>query len=108
MVEPFKRILVTPNTLTEASNLLGQHRDPEKSQLLETLRIFIDESCEIVVASAEAAKHRAIARLGLTDTALLCRVTRKTPLFTVDLELYLAASMVDPYSAINYRHFQDR
>ncbi len=79
VVSPYKRILLTPNTLTEASNLLGQHLEPERSRLLETLRIFIGESCEIVVASADAAADRDIPRLGLTDAALSCLVSRESP-----------------------------
>ena len=108
MVSGFKRVLVTPNTLTEASNLLGQHREPERSRLFKTLRILIGESHEVVVASAEAAGHPSFPRLGLTDAGLLGLVSRDTPLVTVDLDLYLAASRADPFSAVNYRHHQER
>ena len=108
MVSGFERVLVTPNTLTEASNLLGQHREPERSRLLTTLRILIDESHEVVVASADAAGHPSFPRLGLTDAGLLGLVSQDTPLVTVDLNLYLAASKADPASAVNYRHLQER
>ena len=108
MVSGFERVLVTPNTLTEASNLLGQHREPERSRLLATLRILIGESHEVVVASADAAGHPSFLRLGLTDAGLLGLVSQDTPLVTVDLDLYLAASKADPASAINYRHLQER
>ncbi len=107
IVSRFERILVTPNTLTEASNLLGQHREPERSRLLMTLRILIGESHEVVVASADAAGHPTYSRLGLTDAGLLGLVSRNTPLVTVDLDLYLAASAVEPSSAVNYRHLQE-
>ena len=108
MVSGFERVLVAPNTLTEASNLLGQHWDPDRSRLLETLRILIGKSHEIVVVSAEAARHPSFPRLGLTDAGLLGLVSRDTPLVTVDLDLYLAASAADPWSAVNYRHHQER
>lgn len=108
MVSGFERVLVTPNTLTEASNLLGQHREPERSRLFKTLRILIGESHEVVVASADAAGHPSFSRLGLTDAGLLGLVSRDTPLVTVDLDLYLAASRADPSSAVNYRHHQER
>ena len=107
MVSRFERVLVTPNTLTEASNLLGQHREPERSQLLTTLRVLIGESHEVVVASANAAGHPSFPRLGLTDAGLLGLVSRDTPLVTVDLDLYLAALAADPLSAFNYRHHQE-
>ena len=44
------RVFVTPNTLTETSNLLGQHKEPERSRLFEKLRVLIQESKEVVVA----------------------------------------------------------
>ena len=108
MVSGFERVLVTPNTLTEASNLLGQHREPERSRLLTTLRILIGESHEVVVVSADAARHPSFLRLGLTDAGLLGLVSQNTPLVTVDLDLYLAASKADPASAVNYRHLQEQ
>ena len=108
IVSGFERVLVTPNTLTEASNLLGQHREPERSRLLATLGILIDRSHEVVVAGAEAAAHPSFPRLGLTDAGLLGLVSRDTPLVTVDLDLYLAASAVDALSTVNYRHLQER
>ena len=36
MVSRPARVLVTPNTLTEASNLLAQHGEPERSQFFDT------------------------------------------------------------------------
>ena len=84
-------VYVTPNVLTEASNLLGQHLEPERSQLFETLRDLIQVSEEIVVASAVASRNSEFTRLGLADAALLELATRERPLLTVDLDLYLAA-----------------
>ena len=52
------RVFVTPNTLTEASNLLAQHREPDRSDLLGGLRALIEESEEIVVRSAERPRTR--------------------------------------------------
>ena len=46
-----EKIFVTPNTLTEASNLLAHHGEPERSRLLEYLRLLIERSEEIVVVS---------------------------------------------------------
>ena len=103
MVAPVRRLLVTPNTLTEASNLLAQHGEPERSLLLEGLRMLIEESDEVVVASAVAASNAQFRRLGLTDAALLEVVTPDTPLLTVDLDLYLAAAG-SPDSVINFEH----
>ena len=99
-------MIVTPNTLTEASNLLAQHADPERSKFFDTLRYTIENSHEVVVASVDASHNSAFNRLGLTDAALLEVVSSKTPLLTVDLELYLAALKKEPDSAMNFTHIQ--
>lgn len=100
------QILVTPNTLTEASNLLAHHEEPEKSRIFEVLRILIEEYEEIVVTSQIASRNREFRRLGLTDAVLLEVISNEKPLITVDLDLYLAAINREADSAINFRHYQ--
>ncbi|MCY3802592.1 MAG: hypothetical protein OXG46_13575 [Chloroflexi bacterium] len=98
--------LVTPNTLTEASNLLAQHKNPERTRLFNVLRLFIEDSKEVVVASVDAARNNSFNRLGLTDAALLEVVTTDTPLITVDVKLYLAALRKGPNTAVNFTYLQ--
>ena len=100
-------VYVTPNTLTETSNLLAQHADPERTRFFDKLRILIQESEEIVVASAQASSNSAFGRLGLTDAALLEIVTAEAPLLTVDLDLYLAALAKGEDVAVNFTHLRD-
>ena len=97
---------VTPNTLTEASNLLGQHGEPQRSQLLLKLRALIEQSTESVVASVDAVRHDLFPRLGLTDAALLEVVSADVPLLTVDLDLYVAALAGGNDAAINFNHWR--
>ena len=85
------KIFATPNTLTETSNLLGQHGEPERSRLFARFRSMIIESVEIVVASADASSNDAFGRLGLADAALLEVVSPENPLLTSDARLYLEA-----------------
>ena len=99
-------VRVTPNTLTEASNLLGQHGEPQRSRLLLKLRALIEQSPEIVVASVDAVRHGEFPRLGLTDAALLEVVSADAPLLTVDLDLYLAALASGDEAAINFNHWR--
>ena len=101
------RVNVTPNTLTEASNLLGQHGEPERSSFFDVLRNLIEINEEIVVASKTAAQNSAFNRLGLTDAVLLEIVSKSNPLVTTDLELYLAAEMREEGSAFNFWHYQE-
>ena len=101
-----ERVYVTPNTLTETSNLLGQHAEPERSRFFERLHFIIQESKEVVVASAVASSNSAFNRLGLTDAALLETISTETPLVTVDLKLYLAATAAGQEVAINFTHLR--
>ena len=105
-LDPVDRVFVTPNTLTEASNLLAQHGDPERSRFFDKLCLIIQESKEIVVASVDAASNKAFGRLGLTDAALLEVITKETPLITVDLDLYLAALDKNEGAAVNFTHLR--
>lgn len=100
------KVRVTPNTLTEASNLLGQHGEPQRSQLLLKLRTLIEQSPETVVASADAARHDVFPRLGLTDAALREVVSADAPLLTVDLDLYAAALASGDEAAFNFHHWR--
>ena len=102
-----EQVFVTPNTLTETSNLLAQHGEPERSRLFDRLRFIIQESEEVVVASEVASSNSAFGRLGLTDAALLEVVTAETPLVTVDLDLYLEALRRGQDTALNFTHFRD-
>ena len=104
LLTPFDQVFVTPNTLTETSNLLGQHDDPERSRFFDKLRVIIQGSQEVVVASVEASSNDEFRRLGLTDAALLEVITAEAPLLTVDLGLYLAALRKEADSAINFTH----
>ena len=109
LLELGDRVFVTPNTLTETSNLLAQHGDPERSHFFDRLRFIIQESEEVVVASAAASSNSAFGRLGLTDAALLEVVTKETPLVTVDLGLYLAAldKGKGEELAVNFTHLRN-
>ena len=80
--------VVTPNTLTEVSNLL---EDGQDKRFLRQLKEFVEASEEIVVASSTAANNRAYERLGLSDAVLLQIASAERPLVTVDLDLYHAA-----------------
>ena len=106
LINQFDQILVTPNTLTEASNLLALHGEPERSRFFDVLRILIEEHEEIVVTSKAASNNNQFKRLGLTDAALLEVISNSTPLVTVDLDLYLAAISKEGESAFNFRHYQ--
>ena len=105
-ISPVGELRVTPNTLTEASNLLGQHGEPQRSRLLLKLRELIERNPETVIASADAARRDEFPRLGLTDAALLEVVSADAPLLTVDLDLYVAALASGEEAAINFNRWR--
>ena len=107
LVRPAKKVFVTPNTLTETSNLLTYHSEPERSHLMESLHILILNSLEVIVASVDASANAAFNRLGLTDAALLGVVSTETPLLTSDINLYLTASSLMPGSAVNFSQLRN-
>ena len=100
-------VYVTPNTLTEATNLLMQHRDPQRTRLLEMLRASIAESEEVIVTSSLAAGRTEFLRLGLTDAVLLEAIAPFRPLVTADLELYLAAVTLANGEAMLFSSFRE-
>ena len=104
LIRPYGTVLVTPNTLTETSNLLGRYDEPGRSQLFAVLRDLIDEINEITVVSSRASHRPEFYRLGLADSALLEAIEQEMPLVTVDLQLYLAASAKIGDSAMNFEY----
>lgn len=103
------QVFVTPNTLTEASNLLAQDRreEPDRSHIFGVLQALIERTQEEVVESKTAARNRNFKRLGLTDAVLLEAVSASNPLVTTDLDLYLAASAKESGAAYNFTHYRD-
>ena len=87
------KIIVTPNTLTETSNLAGQIGEPARSRIYQMFRALVagDGVEEVYSASKLAVARTEFERLGLTDSCLLNVTTATYLLLTVDLDLYLAA-----------------
>jgi hypothetical protein len=86
-------IVVTPNTLTETSNLAGYIAEPARSHIFATLRaaILAPRMRERFIESRVAASQSEFLRLGLTDAALLQAADEPATLLTADVDLYLAA-----------------
>lgn len=71
-IEDYDEAVVTPNALTEVSNILdGSMKDPAPALLSQTMQALIGRTREIYVESQEAAARPEFHRLGLTDAAYL-------------------------------------
>lgn len=99
-------VLVTPNTLSETSNLLAYAAEPMRSELFQAFALIITDSSERYVPSSDASTRSEFVRLGLTDSALLAVSSTGNTLLTADLDLYLAASS-QGLEPINFNHLRE-
>lgn len=100
------RFVVTPNVLTETSNLLRQTDELMGTRLAEVLARLIDETEERFVVSRTAVARHEYKRLGLTDAVLLELAAHDATLVTADNDLYLAAATAG-HEAINFWHAKE-
>src|SRR4051794_36477064 len=98
-------VIVTPNTLTEASNLLRQIAEPARTQIAAAFRDLVHAANECYVESAQAVDRSEFPRLGLTDAGILTKIRRPQVLLTADLDLYLAA-LRRGETAVNFNHLR--
>ncbi|MER2519411.1 MAG: hypothetical protein ABTQ34_01845 [Bdellovibrionales bacterium] len=99
-------VIVTPNTLTEASNMIRYIGDPARTEICQFFKAMIQVVTEEYHESKDTAGQRAFIRLGLTDSVLLCASQGLRTLLTSDLDLYLEATSLG-VQAINFNHYRD-
>jgi hypothetical protein len=98
------RIVVTPNTITEASNLAGHIYEPARTSIMDTLRSLIERVDEVYVESKQAVRGATFLRLGITDAVLLGAEFTAAELLTADLDLYIEATRAGR-SVVNFNHY---
>jgi hypothetical protein len=103
----FDEIVVTPNVMTEASNLASQTSEPALTAIREKFASLAKIHKEIYQESSVSVRHSDFVRLGLTDCGLLDLVGKSLPLLTTDLDLYLAASRTN-HEATNFNHLRQQ
>jgi hypothetical protein len=91
MIAMSSGVMVTPNTLSEASNLLRQISGPAADAISSALKLMIENTSEIYVKSSIASARPEFLHLGLTDSVLLEINASDVVVITADLDLYLAA-----------------
>lgn len=101
----YDEIIVTPNVLTETSNLLAQVQEPARTRVMRQLAVIVPTQREEYVASAEITRRTDFVRLGLTDCGLLDVIGDELVLLTTDHELYIAASRKNAL-AVNFNHLR--
>ena len=107
LLDRASRIVVTPNTLTEAFNLSVYIAEPVRTHIKRVFRDLLTKTEENYVESGRASRHAAFDRLGLTDCVVLEAATADHVVVTADLGLYLQAAK-QGLKAINFNHYRDR
>ncbi len=103
LISAYSQIIVTPNTVTETSNLVRNIAEPARTHILQVLGVLLEQAEERYVASRDAARHRDFLRLGITDATLLNDSLQSSVLLTSDLDLYLAADSAG-HTVVNFIH----
>lgn len=103
IIDTLDQVFVTPNTLTETSNLLSGSQDV---RMMRQLSLLVQQAVEVYVASQLATNSRVFNRLGLTDAVLLESISAERPLITVDFDLFDAALAKGDKFAYNFTHLQ--
>lgn len=98
--------LLTPNVVSETSNLIRYVADPMRSQVAVILARLVNGYDEKFVPSKTAVAHKDYIRLGATDAVLLELAQTGATLITDDLALYLAAVHAG-LDAVNYNHIRE-
>lgn len=101
--------IVSPNILTEMSNLARQSSGHIRDYVTQVCQALIDESREIYLESAKAASDTDFMRLGLTDASILkiLEENRSFILITSDHALHLTAAYRE-LSVVNFNHIRDQ
>lgn len=93
IIRSASELIVTPNVLTEVSNLAPQGiSEPGASEVGLVLADLARRSREVYVPSRDAVERPEYRRLGLTDAVLMDVALTGAVLWTDDLALYLAAA----------------
>jgi hypothetical protein len=102
----FRRIVITPNILTEANSFSNQLREDQKPGYFALFAQVIAQLGEVYLPSIDVARMVEFIRFGLTDAGIL-GIARDTYLvLTTDarLAVYLQRLGVD---VINFNHFRN-
>jgi hypothetical protein len=109
LLAPASKIVVTPNTLTETSNLAGQIAEPARSHIYAEFRALFGNALieERYLEAKVVVQRTEFTQLGLTDCTLLDLLKEPHTLLTADLDLFVAASK-QGLRAENFNWHRDR
>lgn len=103
IIQKFDEVVLTPNTLSETSNLLPGIAEPAKTSVATTFIRMVSSLKEDYQESKLLVKHPAFVRLGLADCALMTLGQMGDVVLTDDFPLYREA-LEKGVSAYNFTH----
>ena len=105
LLRQFRQRFVTPNVMTEVSNLAGQLPERDSHAVHDCIRRGFTLLTEEYVSSQDAAVTPEFGRFGLSDAVLVSLARRKLLLITADFPLagYVASKGLD---VINFNHLR--
>lgn len=101
----FRRIVTTPNILTEVNAFLGQLGEPLKTDCRTGFGRELALLGEHYVPSADAAQIDQFAKLGLTDTVIAHLAEGSHLVLTDDLKLASLLAQI-PVDVVNFNHLR--
>ena|SRR5437867_4078133 len=106
VLEPFKKIITTPNILTEVNSFLNQLANDFKPAFYTAFANKISTLEEIHLTSSEIARKDEFVLFGLTDAGIFHSAEGKYLVLTTDarLAVYLQARGI---GAINFNHLRE-
>jgi hypothetical protein len=104
-VSGFSQLVVTPNILTEVSNLAGQLSEPLRSEVFASLALLAGQAAERYFPSREAVRESDFIRLGLADVSVLLTAREHVAVLTDDLPLYLKL-LEQRMFVVNFNHLR--
>lgn len=97
----FSRTITTPWVLAEVSNLAGQWGEPERTELMRTIRNGLTLLDERFIPSAEAAAVEFFPAIGLTDASFF-RIARQNLLVLTDDRRLVGQLQANDIAAVNF------
>lgn len=105
ITEQAAALILSPNVLSETSNLLRYAWGTVALETSATLVKLVAHYGEHYVPCLDVADDLDFARIGLTDCVLKSQAATGAVLLTDDLDLYLASSK-DGHDAVNYNYIR--
>ncbi|MEH2234259.1 MAG: PIN domain-containing protein [Nostoc sp.] len=110
IIVKFRKLITTPNILTEVSNFVDKLVEPERSQCFTIFALFaqnVDMLDEYYVKSLDAVNTEKFIKFGLTDSGILTLARGKYLILTDDFKLanYLQSVDIDVINFNNIRVF---